>query len=191
MTRIPDEAVEALARWNFESEHGGGEWDHCYEDARTGWLSAARNQCEVVAPYLMAAAWDECAQSPSRPSGKNNPYRKVEHQRDDHHEYPDEAVAAAVAAYNAKLRWIDERSIDPRLEDGIAFRAVLNAVAPYLMAAASADLRGWYKERMDEEPNKDVTLTDYEVGREVGITEGILASSLRIASRNPRDPHAE
>ena len=47
----------------------------------------------------------------------------------------DEAVEAAAAAHNAKLRWMDQNAIDPRLEDALAFRAALEAAAPHMLAA--------------------------------------------------------
>lgn len=45
---------------------------------------------------------------------------------------------------------------------------------------AAAGLHGWYDERMSEVHAPDVVLTDHEQGREVGITEGILAAALKI-----------
>ncbi|MBT2587907.1 hypothetical protein [Arthrobacter sp. ISL-95] len=48
------------------------------------------------------------------------------------------------------------------------------------LAAAASTLRGWYEERMDAEHATDVVLSDYEAGREVGATEGILAAALKL-----------
>jgi hypothetical protein len=50
---------------------------------------------------------------------------------------------------------------------------------------AVAGLRGWYEERMNEEHAPDVVLTAYEQGREVGITEGILAAALKVNADDP------
>ena len=50
---IPDEAVEAVARRNYEAEWGDG-WDGVIPNIKRGWLNEARAQCEAAAPHLMA-----------------------------------------------------------------------------------------------------------------------------------------
>ena len=55
----PAAAIEALARRNFEAEQGGNTWDTCPEDAKPGWVGEAAAQAATIAPYLMAAGWDE------------------------------------------------------------------------------------------------------------------------------------
>jgi len=99
---------------------------------------------------------------------------------------PDEAVeAAARAAYEFRhggyKAWDDLAPVE-QCEAEAEMRYALRVAAPHLMARAAADLRGWYQERMDEVPAEDVTLTEYEEGREVGVTEGILAASLKIGA---------
>lgn len=56
---------------------------------------------------------------------------------------------------------------------------------------AAAALRSWYEERMDEaRMDEDLSLaaevTEYESGREVGVTEGILAAALSVHSEGGR-----
>lgn len=45
---------------------------------------------------------------------------------------------------------------------------------------AAEGLRTWYEDRMDEEPSPGVEVPEYESGREIGTTEGILAAALSV-----------
>jgi len=96
-----------------------------------------------------------------------------------------------VDAWNAQEEW--EREAHPDSYPGSAIedcaywlarsRAALEAALPHLRADSVAALRSWYEERMNEEHATDVVLTEYELGREVGITEGILAAALKVAAK--------
>ena len=82
---ISDEAVEALARRNFEAEQGSAKWEQCWEDAKAGWRREARAQVEAITPHLMAQAWDEGEQAGYENKAAEewghelarNPYRSV------------------------------------------------------------------------------------------------------------------
>jgi hypothetical protein len=74
---IPDEAVEAVARRNFEVM-GDFEWTEAPESLRESCLSEAHKQCEAAAPHLMAAAWDEGWDAAAGwPQIDDNPYRST------------------------------------------------------------------------------------------------------------------
>lgn len=104
--------------------------------------------------------------------------------------------AAARAAYieysmepgfDAEAAW-DDMSGTEDWETGLwmlVARAALDAAAPHMARSArntiSAQLRHWYHERMDAPVDPAIELTDHEQGREVGVTEGILAASLAVA----------
>jgi len=53
------EVIDALARRNFEAEQGDSTWGTCPEDAKPGWVREAAAQAATIAPYLLAAGWDE------------------------------------------------------------------------------------------------------------------------------------
>lgn len=50
---VPVEAVEAVARRNYEAEWGDG-WEGVIDQIKRGWLNEARAQCEAAAPYMLA-----------------------------------------------------------------------------------------------------------------------------------------
>jgi len=79
MVNVPDEAVEAVARRNYEAEWGDG-WDGVIPNIKRGWLNEARAQCEAAAPHLMAQGWDEgyreCYERQMYEPVPVNPYRK-------------------------------------------------------------------------------------------------------------------
>jgi hypothetical protein len=52
---IPAEAVEAVAKRNYEAEWGDG-WEGVIDQIKRGWLNEARAQCEAAAPYMQAEA---------------------------------------------------------------------------------------------------------------------------------------
>jgi len=78
---ITDEAVEALAKRNLESELGDGEWDNVPEQVKPGWRKEARAQAEAVAPFIAAEAWEEGAVAGWKQSGEGWNF-----------EYPDEST---------------------------------------------------------------------------------------------------
>jgi len=41
--------AEALAAWNFDREQGEGEWRHCPERAKPGWLKEAQETLDFLA----------------------------------------------------------------------------------------------------------------------------------------------
>lgn len=59
---MTEEAVEVLARRNFEAEQGDG-WDDLPEQVKPGWRKEARAQAETVAPFIAAQALEEAADS--------------------------------------------------------------------------------------------------------------------------------
>jgi hypothetical protein len=85
---IPDEAVEAVARLNYEDEWGD-DWDKQVPSYCEIYRKRARRILEAAAPHLMAIAWDEGYEAgydrgewdaaPIRKEPiQENPYRKDE-----------------------------------------------------------------------------------------------------------------
>lgn len=61
---IPEEAIEAVAKLNFEASYRLYReigWDELEEDHRAGWLKEARDQCEAAAPFIRAQALMDAA----------------------------------------------------------------------------------------------------------------------------------
>ena len=56
-TVVPEEAVEAAARAQYEARYGDGRWPFCpFPDI---WRDSARKGLEAAAPFIAAKAWDE------------------------------------------------------------------------------------------------------------------------------------
>lgn len=62
-------------------------------------------------------------------------------------------------------------------------KVAVDAAGPIIytqtIKGVASGLRGWYEERVNADRDCEVVLTEYETGREVGITEGILAAALK------------
>ena len=72
--------AEALAAWNFDREQGEGEWRHCPERAKPGWLKEAQETLDFLAAAgfgPVKEAWDEGYTTGNAHNGRRdaNPYR--------------------------------------------------------------------------------------------------------------------
>lgn len=58
---IPQQAVNAVAKYNFEVSYHEIPWADLPDDIKAGWLEEAQAQCKAAAPYLRAQALEDAA----------------------------------------------------------------------------------------------------------------------------------
>lgn len=63
---IPQDAVTALAKHNFEVSYHEIPWAELADDIKAGWLEEALAQCEAAAPWLRAQALEDAADEMAR-----------------------------------------------------------------------------------------------------------------------------